>query len=207
MERPTTVGAIALTEHSDQQCFVFKMAVKQQTTLRSVAILAAAATSQSSTVRRRALRAGHAGTSAPPHPPGGGSPRACLRRAGPPARRTVWRPVAPAPAGQVPRWHRCDRVPPQGSLCVRRARLAQDGPHHCYRFVAQHAATRRSLRPVDRIGEHPGTVPLYSGVAIRTAFDTASTSSLKKGNWPISKNRTSTHSGASSSAARSSPRL
>ncbi len=44
---------------------------------------------------------------------------------------------------------------PQGSLCVRRARLTQDGPHHCYRFVAQHAATRRSLRPVDRIGEHP----------------------------------------------------
>ena len=47
----TTVGAIALNECSDQQCCVFKMTVKQQTTLRSVAILAAAATSQSSTVR------------------------------------------------------------------------------------------------------------------------------------------------------------
>ncbi len=61
--------AIALNEHSDQQCFVFKMTVKQQTTLRSVAILAAAATSQSSTVRWQALRAGHAGTETPPEVP------------------------------------------------------------------------------------------------------------------------------------------
>ncbi len=72
---------------------------------------------------------------------------------------------------------------------------------------------RSTLRPDGRYAQSialastPGTVPLYSGVAIRTAFDTASTSSLKKGNWPISKNRTSTHSGANSSAARSSPRL
>ncbi len=43
--------AIALTERSGQHCFVFKMMVKQQTTLRSVAILAAAATSQSLTAR------------------------------------------------------------------------------------------------------------------------------------------------------------
>ena len=66
----------------------------------------------------------------------------------------------------------------------------------------------------------PGTTPLYSGVAISTAFEVAmtslnrrtgsgspvaSTSSLKKGNWPMSKNCTSTHSGATSFAARSSP--
>jgi hypothetical protein len=38
IERPTTVEAIALNEHSDQQCFVFKMMVKQHTTPRFVAI-------------------------------------------------------------------------------------------------------------------------------------------------------------------------
>jgi len=87
---------------------------------------------------------------------------------------------------------------------------------------------RRTLRPVGREAQSmalvstPGTTPFYSGVAINTALarlmaslkrwtcsgsPAASSSSLKKGRVPISKNCTSTHSGASSSAARSNPRL
>src|SRR5258708_37087779 len=100
---------------------------------------------------------------------------------------------------------------PQGGRCVRRARWAQDCP------ITATGLLRRTLRPDGRdaqsiaLASTPGTAPLYSGVAIKTAFEAAmaslkrrngpgspaaSMSSLKEGHRPMCNKPTSTHSAA-----------
>jgi len=152
-----TMVAIALNECSDQQCCVFKMTVKQQTTLRSVALPFLLPLLRAS---RRRCADGFFGLDTPApvrhriHQLADLLARAFIvqvhllaEQSGGPWHQHLW-----------VRYHDgtdATEHSPQGGLCVCRARLAQNCTHHCHRFVAQHALTTWSRRPVDRVGQHP----------------------------------------------------
>ncbi len=96
------------------------------------------------------------GTSAQRLQPAPRSPGACPRLAGRRSRQIACWHAGPARWSPARLQPRCARAPPERSLRVDRTRRSQRRAHERNRLASEHAPPWRARRPVDRIGEHAG---------------------------------------------------